>query len=215
MKTEIEKPVSSPPVFVVDDDASIRRALTRLIKSAGYHVQAFGSAREFLESGCHHQGPSCVVLDVRMPGLSGLDLQRELEAASESLPIIFITGHGDIPMSVRAMKAGAVDFLPKPVKDADLLHSIEQALARAARERTERAELEAIQGLVDKLTPREHQVMTLVARGMLNKQIAFELGTVEKTIKVHRARVMQKMQAKSVAELVRLAEKIGIPPKSK
>jgi FixJ family two-component response regulator len=203
----------SPPdrtVFVVDDDASIRRALTRLIKSAGYQVNTFASARDFLESGCHSEGLGCLVLDVRMPGLSGLDLQRELQNANLTLPIVFMTGHGDIPMSVTAMKAGAVDFLPKPVKDTDLLRAIKQALARAVHDRVERNELEDIQSRVEKLTPRERQVMGLVARGLLNKQIAFELGTVEKTIKVHRARVMQKMQVQSLADLVRLTEKLQI-----
>jgi FixJ family two-component response regulator len=212
VRIETEKPVSFPPVFVVDDDASIRRALTRLIKSAGYQVNTFASARDFLESGCHREGLGCLVLDVRMPGLSGLDLQRELQNANLTLPIVFMTGHGDIPMSVRAMKGGAVDFLPKPVKDKDLLRAIEQALARAARERTERAELEEIQSRVQTLTPREREVLEHMVSGQLNKQIAFDLGTVEKTIKVHRARVMQKMGVDSVAKLVRLTEKVGIPP---
>jgi FixJ family two-component response regulator len=204
---------SPSTVSIVDDDASIRRALTRLIKSAGYEVQAFASAREFLDSEWRSQGPACLVLDVRMPGLSGLDLQGELQAVNATLPIVFITGHGDIPMSVRAMKGGAVDFLPKPVKDKDLLRAIEQALARAARERTERAGLEEIQSRVQTLTPREREVLEHMVSGQLNKQIAFDLGTVEKTIKVHRARVMQKMGVDSVAKLVRLTEKVGIPKK--
>jgi FixJ family two-component response regulator len=199
-----------PPVFVVDDDASIRRALTRLIKSAGYRVNTFASAREFLDSGCSSDGPGCLVLDVRMPGLSGLDLQREMQNANLMLPIVFMTGHGDIPMSVKAMKAGAVDFLPKPVKATDLLRAVEQALARAYHDRAERKELESVQRRVEELTPREREVMALVARGMPNKLIAFELGIAEKTIKVHRARVMKKMQAGSLAELVRLAERVGI-----
>jgi FixJ family two-component response regulator len=210
VRIETEKPTSSPPVFVVDDDASIRRALTRLIKSAGYQVNTFASAREFLDSGCHREGLGCLVLDVRMPGLSGLDLQREMQVANFRLPIVFMTGHGDIPMSVKAMKAGAVDFLPKPIKDTDLLRAIEQAIARAYRDRAERKTIEDIQRRVEKLTPREREVMALVASGMPNKLIAFELGTVEKTIKVHRARVMEKMQAGSLAELVRLAERVGI-----
>jgi len=198
-------------VFLVDDDPSVRRALTRLIKSAGYIVQAFASARDFLkhrEAG--GEGTGCLVLDVRMPGLSGLDLQRELQAVDALLPIIFITGHGDIPMGVKAMKDGAVDFLPKPVNDKNLLNSIEQALARATHERAERQELDEIKNRVEKLTPREREVMTLVVRGMLNKQIAFELGTVEKTVKVHRARVMEKMKVQSLAELVRVVERLGI-----
>lgn len=211
VRIETEKPAASPPVFVVDDDASIRRALTRLIKSAGYQVNAFASAREFLDSGCHSEGLGCLVLDVRMPGLSGLDLQREMQNANFMLPIVFMTGYGDIPMTVKAMKAGAVDFLPKPIKATDLLRAIEQAIARAYRDRAGRKEIEDIQRRVEKLTPREREVMARVASGMPNKLIAFELGTVEKTIKVHRARVMEKMQAGSLAELVRLSEKIGIP----
>jgi FixJ family two-component response regulator len=199
-----------PKVFLVDDDASVLRALGRLIKSAGYEVQTFESARAFLDSGDFHKGPACLVLDVRMPGLNGLDLQRELQAANASLPIIFITGHGDIPTTVRAMKAGAVDFLPKPLKDTVLLKAIEQALARAVRDQAKRRELEALSERRNTLTPREREVMALVVSGLLNKQIAFELGTVEKTIKVHRARVMQKMGVDSLAELVRVAEKIGV-----
>jgi FixJ family two-component response regulator len=196
-------------VFLVDDDASVRRALARLIRSAGHEVQTFAAAREFLDRKPDADGPACLALDVRMPGLSGIDLQRELQNTNRNLPIIFITGHGDIPMSVRAMKAGAVDFLPKPVQAKDLLGAIKQAFARAVHDRAERNERETIQGRVEKLTPRERQVMTLVVKGFLNKQIASELGTVEKTIKVHRARVMKKMQVESLAELVRLAEKMA------
>jgi FixJ family two-component response regulator len=201
---------SLPTVILVDDDASVRRALARLIKAAGYRLQTYTSAREFLDSNLYNDGPACLVLDVRMPGLSGMDLQRELQTANTTLPIIFITGYGNIPMSVKAMKEGAVDFLPKPVRDADLLRAIEQALARAVRERAYREELEDIRSRLEKLTAREHEVMSLVVRGFLNKQIAVELGTVEKTIKVHRARVMQKMQVDSVAELVRVVERAGI-----
>ena len=211
-------PQSSAPstVFLVDDDASVRRALTRLIKVGGYAVQAFASARHFLEYWrANDQNAGCLVLDVRMPGLSGLDLQHELQAANTLLPIIFITGHGDIPMGVKAMKEGAVDFLPKPVTEKDLLRAIEQALARASHDHAERREFEEIQSRLTSLTPREREVMTLVVRGLLNKQIAFELGTVEKTVKVHRARVIQKMEVQSLAELVRLAEKIGIPEKKR
>jgi len=196
-------------VFLVDDDASVRKALTRLLRSAGYDVKAFASAREFLDN-AQDEGPACLVLDIRMPGLSGIDLQRELQTANAILPIIFITGHGDIPTSVKAMKAGAVDFLPKPVKDHDLLTAIEQALARSARQRAERADLEDIQSRIDRLTPRERQVLEHVVAGQLNKEVAYDLGTVEKTIKVHRARVMGKMGVKSLAELVRLAERAGI-----
>jgi FixJ family two-component response regulator len=201
-------------VFLVDDDPSVRRALARLIKSAGYQVQTFVSAREFLDRMPDAARPACLVLDVRMPGLSGIDLQRELRLTNPILPIIFITGHGDIPMTVKAMKAGAVDFLPKPVRDTDLLRAIEQALARAVHDRAKLDETEDIQSRLEKLTPREREVMNLVVKGRLNKQIAFALGIVEKTIKVHRARVMDKMQVDSVAELVRIVEKIAVPPKS-
>lgn len=201
---------SSATVFLVDDDPSVRRALTRLFKSAGYEVQSFASARDFLDASASAAGPACLVLDVRMPGLSGIDLQRELGLSNLILPIIFITGFGDIPTTVKAMKAGAVDFLPKPVRDVDLLRAIEQGFTRARQEGAERKELEVIQKRVDTLTAREREVMSLVVKGWLNKQIAFELGTVEKTIKVHRARVMQKMQVDSVAELVRIAERAEI-----
>jgi FixJ family two-component response regulator len=200
-------------VFLVDDDPSVRRALARLIRSSGYPVQTFASAREFLNSDWRGQGASCLVLDVYMPGLSGMELQRELQTANAILPIIFITGRGDIPMSVQAMKAGAVDFLPKPVKDSELLRAIEQALARASREGAESAEIEDIRRRVEILTPREREVMERVVTGMMNKQIARELGTVEKTIKVHRSRVMEKMGADSLAELVRVAERAGLGKK--
>ncbi len=203
-----------PDVFLVDDDASVRRALTRLIKSAGHHVQTFASAREFLGTTRGvEEAAGCLVLDVRMPGLTGMDLQRELQTKNRSLPIVFITGHGDIPMSVRAMKAGAVDFLPKPVKDTDLLRAIEQALARASRDRAARKEVEVVQRRAETLTSREREVMPLVASGLPNKLIAYKLGTVEKTIKVHRARIMQKMQAQSLPDLVRAVEKLGISQK--
>lgn len=203
----------SPPsaVYLVDDDPSVRKALTRLIGSAGYQVRTFASARDFLEYWRNgEECPGCLVLDVRMPGLSGLDLQHELQATDSALPIIFITGHGDIPMSVRAMKEGAVDFLPKPVKDKELLKAVAQALARAEHDHNERLKLESIYSRLNSLTAREREVMNLVVRGFLNKQIAFELGTVEKTVKVHRARVMDKMQVQSLAELVRVAERVGI-----
>ena len=201
----------SPTVFLVDDDSSVRRALSRLIKSAGYDVQAFASARDFLE--CRRvtdEQLGCLVLDVRMPGLSGLDLQHELQATNTLLPIIFVTGYGDIPMSVKAIKDGAVDFLPKPVKDTMLLKAIEQALARAAQEQGERREVENLQKRLSTLTPREREVMSLVVRGLLNKQIAFEIGTVEKTVKVHRARVMEKMKVQSLPDLVRIAHRLGV-----
>jgi len=200
---------SNPTVFVVDDDASVRKSLARLMRSVGLNVEMFASAQEFLRRK-RFEGPGCLVLDVRMPGLSGLDLQEALTAADTSIPIVFITGHGDIPMSVQAMKAGAVDFLPKPFKDQDLLDAIHQAIDRDIQRRREQAQIAEIQGRVDSLTPREREVFALVVTGMLNKQIASELGTSEKTIKVHRARVMRKMQVMSLAELVRLGEKVGI-----
>jgi FixJ family two-component response regulator len=200
-------------VFLVDDDSSVRKALTRLIRAAGYEIKAFSSAREFIESKPETAGLACLVLDVRMPGLNGLELQEALHSANVAIPIIFITGHGDIPMSVKAMKAGAVDFLPKPVKEVDLLRAIELALTRAGRELAQSTELADIHARMETLTPREREVMELVVTGMLNKQIAYALGTVEKTIKVHRARVMDKMDVDSLAELVRLAEKAGIPQK--
>ena len=197
-------------VFLVDDDASVRRALTRLITSAGYQIQTFSSASAFLASNWRSCHPACLVLDIRLPDVSGMQLQSELQNDRAVLPIIFITGHGDIPMSVRAIKDGAVDFLPKPVKDTELFRAIEQALGRAIRDQAERDKLEAIQSRVKTLTPREHQVMSLITRGLLNKQVAFELGTAEKTIKVHRARVMEKMGVGSLAELVRVAEFAGL-----
>jgi RNA polymerase sigma factor (sigma-70 family) len=200
---------SPATVFLIDDDPSVRKALTRLIRSAGYQVQAFASAQDFLECGTGaHEDSACLVLDVRMPGLSGLDLQRELSATTTPLPIIFITGHGDIPMTVKAMKNGAVDFLPKPVEGKELLKAVEQALARADEESRERQQLEDIQRRLETLTPRERDVMALVVRGLLNKQIAFELGTAEKTVKVHRARVMEKMEVQSLAELVHIADRV-------
>ncbi|MFL9904021.1 response regulator [Paraburkholderia fungorum] len=194
-------------VFVVDDDDSVRRALTRLIHSAGYRVEAFATARAFLERLHEVTSPACLVLDVQLPDLDGLALQRELKAV---LPIIFITGHGDIAMTVGAMKAGATDFLAKPVNDLDLLHAIEAAFERVAQTYATRCELDAIRVRLDKLTPREREVMALVVTGRLNKQVAGELGTVEKTIKAHRARVMAKMEVTSLAQLVRIADKVGV-----
>lgn len=200
---------TDPIVFVVDDDASVRKSLARLIKSIGLNVETFASAGEFVKRD-PYDGPACLVLDVRMPGLSGLDLQDELAAAGRTVPIIFISGHGNIPISVRAMKEGAVDFLEKPFEDQTLLDAVNQAIEKDRRAKRGQAELREIQRRVDSLTAREHEVFALVVTGMLNKQIALKLGISEKTIKVHRARIMQKMQAESLADLVRLAEKVGV-----
>jgi FixJ family two-component response regulator len=202
---------SDPIVFIVDDDDSVRRALARLIKSVDLNVETFASAHDFLKRQPHN-GPACLLLDIRMPGLSGLDLQDELVAAGRTLPIIFISGHGSIPISVRAMKAGAVDFIEKPFEDQTLLDAINQSLKKDRQAKLEQAELKEIQRRVDCLTPRERQVFALVVSGKLNKQIAFKLGTSERTIKAHRARVMKKMRASSLADLIRLAEKVGSYP---
>lgn len=203
---------TSSVVFVVDDDAAVRSAVGSLLRSVGLEVRCFASAGDFL--GCPPADvPACLVLDVRLPGTSGLDLQRELTQRDPSLPIIFITGHGDIPMSVRAMKAGAVEFLPKPFRDQDLLDAVQQALERARVARREGAALADLRTRAQILTPRERQVLELVILGKLNKQIGSELGISEVTVKIHRGQVMQKMQADSVAALVRFAERLGIRPR--
>ena len=200
---------SEPIVFVVDDDLSVRRSTERLIRSAGLKVQSFASAREFLKNR-QPEGPACLVLDVRMPGLSGIELQRELVQSGIHLPIIFITAHGDIPMTVRAFKAGAVEFLTKPFRSRDLLGAVRAALERERSAQKERSETGELRERFEQLTPREREVMTLVAAGLLNKQAAGELATTERTIKFHRAHIMQKMRAESLADLVRMAEKLGV-----
>jgi len=195
---------AAPLVFVVDDDASVRKSLVRLIKAAGYEAEAFGSVGDFLARR-PYDGPCCLVLDVRMPGRTGLDLQEALRAAGQRLSIVFITGYRDVPVSVKAMKGGAVDFLTKPVDEGTLLAAIEQAVARTLADRRRQARQTEIQKRIATLTPREAAVFALVVTGMLNKQIGSELGIGEKTVKVHRGRVMEKMQAGSLADLVRLA----------
>ncbi len=203
-------PDAAATVFVVDDDASVRKALARLIRSAGMTARPFPTAEAFLAES-QVEPASCLVLDVRLPGLNGLQLQEALNRKGYPLAIIFITGHGDVPMSVRAMKAGAVDFLQKPFQDGDLLEAIGRAIARSREAFAKQAESAHLQRLYDTLTPREREVLSLVVTGLLNKQIAGELGAAEKTIKIHRGRVMAKMQAASLADLVRMAGLLGIP----
>jgi FixJ family two-component response regulator len=199
---------ADPIVFVVDDDLSVRRSTERLIRSAGLKVQTFTSAREFLRNP-RPEGPACLVLDVRMPGLSGMDLQRELTESGILIPIIFVTGHGDIPMSVRAMKAGAVEFLTKPFRTRGLLDAVRAAIERDRFAYQVRSETGELRQRYEQLTPREREVMALVITGRPNKHVASELVTTERTVKFHRAHIMQKMGAESLADLVRMAERLG------
>jgi two-component system response regulator FixJ len=198
-----------PTVFVIDDDSSVLKSLARLLRSLGFDAETFASAEPFLARK-HYDGVGCIVLDVQMPGLNGMDLQDALNKADYSMPIIFITGHGNIPMSVQAMKRGAVDFLPKPFDDEDLVQAVKKAVEKDREVKAERAKVHDVLRRIEHLTPREHEIFRHVTTGMLNKQIALKLGIAEKTVKVHRGRVMEKLGVDSVAELVRLAEKAGI-----
>jgi len=200
-------PNADPLVIVIDDDSSFRRSIQRLIRSAGFKVVVFASAEDY-RSSRSSETAACLILDVRLPGVSGLELQRQLVTAGEEIPIIFMTGHGDIPMSVKAMKAGAIEFLTKPFREQELLDALQQAIDRDLAARAEKASSAKLRGLYNSLTPREREVMGRVVSGMLNKQIAAELGTAEKTIKFHRAHIMKKMQARSFADLVRMGEQL-------
>ena len=203
--------ISTAMVFVIDDDASVRKSLKRLLDAACYKVELFKSASEFLARSAH-DGASCVVVDVRMPELNGIDFQKALIEGGREEQLVFITGHGDVPMCAKAMKAGAVDFLPKPFKPKQLLESVERALTRSAEQRRCASEKNSARGLLGRLTPREHQVMQLVATGLLNKQVGGELGMAEKTVKTHRAHVMQKLGITSVAELMVVLQKAEVLP---
>ena len=197
-------------VFVVDDDPSVRRAIKLLLESIGLEVELFGSAQEFLPRG-PTKGPGCLILDVRLPGVSGLDFQRQLNEAKINIPIIFISAHGDVPMTVRAMKAGAIEFLTKPFRDQDLLDAVQVALDRDRARRQREGEIATLRERFESLSAREREVVAMVVSGMLNKQIAAQIGTTENTVKVHRSRAMEKMQAKSLADLVKMVERLGDP----
>lgn len=200
----------TPTVYVVDDDASVRRSLGRLLRAAGYRVELYASAAEFLTADRGQPGPACLVLDVRMPGLTGMEVQARLRDLQSPLAVVFISGYGDIPTSVQAMKGGAVDFLPKPYEDSQLLDAVAQAIARTRRDQKALVERRTLQERFASLTAREREVMARIATGKLNKEVADDLGTVEKTIKVHRARIFEKMRVRTLAELVPMAEKLGL-----